>query len=53
MYTLVVKGARRATLAVHKLESDADLRELIAAYHALGYTSDVLIVVKGSEEKAA
>jgi hypothetical protein len=53
MYVLIVKGARRATLAVHQCGSDADLRELLATYHALGYEPESLIVEKRREDKAA
>jgi hypothetical protein len=53
MHILIVKGARRATLAVHKIESDTDMQELLEAYRALGYESEALIVVDAQEEKAA
>jgi hypothetical protein len=53
MYTLVVKGPRRATLAYHHLDNNVDLRDLIAVYHAMGYGDEVLIVEERREQKAA
>jgi hypothetical protein len=53
MFTLIIKGARRATLAVHQCETYADLRELIAVYRALGYADDALIVEEQQSERAA
>jgi len=53
MYMLIVKGARRATLAVHRCETYADLRDLLDIYHALGYTSEALVVEERREEQAA
>ena len=53
MYVLIVKGARRATLAVHRCDSYADLSELLAVYRALGYGADALLVEERREEQAA
>jgi hypothetical protein len=53
MYVLIVKGARRATLAYHRCESYADLQEMLAVYQALGYTPESLLVEKADKEKAA
>lgn len=53
MYKLIVKGARRATLAYHSCETAADLRDLIAVYTALGYAPEALIIDDKHEEKAA
>ena len=52
MYTLIVKGARRATLAIHQLESYPDLCDLLEVYRALGYSSEALIVTD-RQDKAA
>ena len=52
MYTLIVKGARRATLAVHHLDSYADLSDLLEVYRALGYSAESLVVTD-QQEKAA
>jgi hypothetical protein len=53
MFVLKIQGARRSTLAVHQIDSYADLRELIAVYEALGYQPEALIVEDQREEKAA
>lgn len=53
MYTLIVKGARRATLAVHRCDSYADLRELLDVYRVLGYRPEALVVEERDEERAA
>lgn len=53
MYTLIVKGARRATLAVHHCESLGEVRELLAVYHALGYSDEALAVEEQREDRAA
>jgi hypothetical protein len=53
LYILVVKGPRRATLAVHRLNSHADLREFIDVYHALGFSDESLQVCERDEEQAA
>ncbi len=53
MYVLIVKGPRRATLAVHRCDSYADLRELLAVYHALGYGSEALLIEEQSGDRAA
>jgi len=53
MYTLIVKGPRRATLAYHVCESRADVRELLAVYAALGYPPEALIVEERRDEQAA
>jgi hypothetical protein len=53
MIIVKVQGARRSTLAVHHLDSHADLRELLAVYEALGYKPEALIVEEEHEEKAA
>ena len=52
MYTLLVKGARRATLAVHHLDSYADLCDLLEVYRALGFGPDALVVVDQRERAA-
>jgi hypothetical protein len=52
MYTLMVKGARRATLAIHHLDSYTDLCDLLEVYRALGYGPDALVVMD-EREKAA
>ena len=53
MYTLIVKGARRATIAYHRCESLSDLHELLAVYRSLGYTDDALLVTETVEQEAA
>ena len=53
MIILKVLGARRSTLAVHHLDSHADLRELLAVYTTLGYKPEALVVQDGREEQAA
>ncbi|HEX8918198.1 MAG TPA: hypothetical protein VF898_06825 [Chloroflexota bacterium] len=53
MYLLIVKGARRATLAVHRLENRTDLQELLKVYQALGFESENLIVEEQQQERAA
>jgi hypothetical protein len=53
MLILKIQGARRSTLAVHQLDSLADLRELMAVYLALGYQPEALIVEDRGEERAA
>jgi hypothetical protein len=53
MYRLIVKGARRTTLAVHTCDSPAELQELLAVYHAYGYAPEALIVEEISQEQAA
>jgi hypothetical protein len=53
MITLKVQGARRSTLAVHQLDSYADLRELLAVYEALGHKPEALIVDDQQEDQAA
>lgn len=53
MYLLIVKGPRRATLAVHHCESLMDLRELLEVYQALGYSPESLLIEDRSGEKAA
>lgn len=53
MYTLIIKGARRATLAVHHCETFADLRELLAVYQALGYAPEALVVEDERPAQAA
>ena len=53
MFLLIVKGPRRATLAVHRCDSNADLQELLEVYHALGYDAEALIIEDRSGEKAA
>lgn len=53
MYTLIVKGPRRATLAYHRCDSKMELEELLEVYRALGYEPGMLIVQERHEEKAA
>ncbi|HEX6509617.1 MAG TPA: hypothetical protein VF221_18465 [Chloroflexota bacterium] len=53
MYTLIIKGARNSTLAYHRCESYADLRELLAVYTALGYKPEHLLVQETADEQAA
>ena len=53
MYRLIVKGARRTTLAVHTCDSAAELRELVEVYRAFGYAQDVLLVEERTGEQAA
>lgn len=53
MFTLIVKGARNATLAYHQCDSRAELDELLAVYHALGYQPESLIVDDHTKQKAA
>jgi hypothetical protein len=53
MYLLIVKGARRATLAVHRCDSATELRELLAVYAALGYPPESLVIEEQGEETAA
>lgn len=44
MFVLIVKGARKATLATHKCESYSELSELSDVYRSLGYAPEALIV---------
>jgi hypothetical protein len=53
MKTLIIKGARNSTLAVHRCENEAQLQELLAVYAALGYAPEALIVQDASLEQAA
>ena len=53
MYTLIVKGARRATIAVHRCDSYAELCEMLAVYTALGYAPEALLVEEQHKEDAA
>lgn len=53
MYLLKIKGTRASTLAYHRCDSYADLRELIAVYQALGYKPEALVVEEQTEEQAA
>ncbi|GAC1323817.1 MAG: hypothetical protein NVS2B16_01850 [Chloroflexota bacterium] len=53
MYVLIVKGARRATLAYHRCEALSELNELVEVYRALGYSPDALLVEERGEEKEA
>jgi len=53
MYTLIVKGPRRATLSWHKLSSYRDVEELLAVYHALGYKPESLVVEETQQQEAA
>jgi hypothetical protein len=53
MYMLKIRGPRNATLAYHKCQSYAEVRELSAVYAALGYAPENLIVEELTEEKAA
>jgi len=53
MYVLKVKGARNSTLAYHYINSDADLRELVAIYQSLGYSRESLVVEERSADQAA
>jgi hypothetical protein len=53
MYVLKVRGARNATLAYHRCETHAEVRELLSVYAALGYAPEALIVEEVTEEKAA
>jgi hypothetical protein len=53
MYTLIVKGPRRATLAYHRCDSYAEVRELQAVYRALGYDAEALVVEERQEDQAA
>lgn len=53
MYTLIVRGARRAILAVHRLDSYTDLTEMLAVYHALGFDAQALTVEEQRDEQAA
>ncbi len=53
MYVLKVKGARNSTLAYHYIDSEADLRELMAIYESLGYSREALIVEERSADRAA
>jgi hypothetical protein len=53
MYLLSVHSTRRSTLAVHRCESYADLRELLKVYHALGHKPEMLQVEKREQERAA
>jgi hypothetical protein len=52
MYILIVRGPRRAVLAVHHCDSSADLAEMLEIYHALGY-ADESLQVEERREKAA
>lgn len=52
MYVLIVKGARRATLAVHHCDSYADLNELLEVYRVLGYAPEALEVEHRQKEAA-
>jgi hypothetical protein len=53
MYRLIVTGSRRAVLAVHRCESQRDVRELLAVYELLGYAPEALIVEEEQVEQAA
>jgi len=53
MYTLIVKGPRRATLAVHRIDTEAELRELQAVYLLLGHPPEMLLVQVGAVDEAA
>lgn len=53
MYVLLIKGPRNATLAYHRIESRAELDDLLAIYRALGYASEQLIVQEQPEQQAA
>lgn len=53
MITLKVIGSRRNTLAVHHLDTYAELHELVAVYEALGYEAKSLVVEDHREERAA
>lgn len=53
MKTLIIKGARNSTLAIHRCENPAQLDELLAVYHALGYEPEALIVQDEDLEQAA
>ena len=51
MYILIVKGARRATLAYHRTDSLEELNDLLAVYRALGYSDEALIVEERHDEE--
>ena len=53
MYTLKVKGNRRNTLAIHHLDSRAELDEMLDVYRVLGYKPESLEVEERREEQAA
>ncbi len=53
MYQLKVKGMRNSTLAYHRLESYADLLELVAVYRALGHKPESLLIEEITVEQAA
>ena len=53
MILLKVIGARRNTLAVHHLDTYAELDELVAVYETLGYEPKSLVVEDQREEQAA
>jgi len=53
MYTLIVKGPRRATLAVHHLDNEPEMRELQAIYLLLGHPAEMLHVEVRQVEEAA
>jgi hypothetical protein len=52
MYLLKIQGARRSTLAVHRCDTPADLRELLAVYQALGYKPETLQIEAEHQNQA-
>lgn len=53
MFKLLVMGPRRAVLAVHRCDSDAEVQELVAVYLALGHIETNLVVEDEHQEQAA
>ncbi|MGI8967836.1 MAG: hypothetical protein ACR2GA_01870 [Chloroflexota bacterium] len=53
MYTLIVRGPRRAVLAVHRCATTAEVRELLAVYAALGHKPEMLQVEERPTDQAA
>lgn len=53
MFKLLVMGPRRAVLAVHRCDSDAEVQELVAVYLALGHIATNLVVEDAHQEQAA
>jgi hypothetical protein len=53
MKTLIIKGARKSTLSIHRCETDEELKELEEVYAALGYGPEALVVEEDPVEKAA
>jgi hypothetical protein len=53
MFKLLVMGPRRAVLAVHRCETNAEVQELVAVYLALGHVAQNLVVEDERHEQAA